>query len=105
MAMLRRTSPAEVLRSTACQAIGSGSIYEWGLESVRDYMRRRYCDQKCMGLGERTLSPQPCDFCKTVFCPKNSAKKFCSQKCKLAFCRKNDPGDGCGERIADQGPL
>lgn len=62
------------------------------LECVRDYLRRRYCNQACMGQGKRTLLPRLCDFCKRSYRPANSVRykhRYCSRACHAAHKTKN----------------
>lgn len=72
------------------------------LESVRDFMRRRYCDQTCMGLGGRTLEQLPCGSCGIVFRPKNSSKQYCGWECKVAAQVKRDAGTVLANASRDQ---
>src|SRR5690242_15524242 len=90
MAMPRRADPIKHCRHCGEQ-LKRKRFSSGALESGRDFDRRHYCDQTCMGLGERTLAMRICPYCGKSFRPTNSASQYCGMQCNRAASASQNP--------------
>lgn len=87
MAMPRRPDPEKFCKH--CGRPLKRKRFSSGLlESSRDYDRRHYCDQTCMGAGQRTLLVITCGHCGKVFRQKNAKTRYCCMTCAAHARRK-----------------